>query len=97
MTLLAVDIGRGTQDVLLHDPGRPVENCVKMVLPAPTVVVGGRIREAAAREEGIFLSGPTMGGGGVVQAVSEHLRKGLPVFATETAALTIHDSLERVR
>ncbi|MDD1667693.1 MAG: DUF1786 domain-containing protein [Methanomicrobiales archaeon] len=97
MTLLAVDIGRGTQDVLVYDPGRPVENCTKMVLPAPTVVVGQRIREAAGRGEGIFLEGFTMGGGGVVQAVSEHLRKGLPVFATETAALTIHDSLEKVR
>jgi uncharacterized protein (DUF1786 family) len=97
MTLLAVDIGRGTQDVLLYEPGRPVENCVKMVLPSPTVVTGRRIREAAARGEGVFLDGFTMGGGGVVQAVSEHLRKGLPVFATETAALTIHDNLERVR
>jgi uncharacterized protein (DUF1786 family) len=97
MTLLAVDIGRGTQDVLVYDPGRPVENCVKMVLPAPTVVAGQRIRAAAARGEGIFLDGFTMGGGGSVQAVSEHLRKGLPVFATETAALTLHDNLEKVR
>ena len=97
MTLLAVDIGRGTQDVLVYDPGRPVENCVKMVLPSPTVVVGQRIREAAARGEGVFLDGFTMGGGGSVQAVSEHLRRGLPVYATEQAALTIHDNLEKVR
>jgi uncharacterized protein (DUF1786 family) len=97
MTLLAVDVGRGTQDILVYDPGRPVENCVKLVLPAPTVVAGQRIREAAARGGGVFLDGFTMGGGGVVQAVSEHLRKGLPVFATETAALTIHDNLEKVR
>jgi uncharacterized protein (DUF1786 family) len=97
MTLLAIDVGRGTQDILVYDPGRPVENCTKMVLPAPTVVAGRRIREAAARGEGVFLEGFTMGGGGVVQAVSEQLRKGLPVFATETAALTIHDNLEKVR
>jgi len=97
MTLLAVDIGRGTQDVLVYDPGRPVENSVKMVLPAPTVVVGERIREAAARGEGVFLDGFTMGGGGSVRAVSEHLRRGLPVFATEQAALTIHDNLEKVQ
>jgi uncharacterized protein (DUF1786 family) len=97
MTLLAVDIGRGTQDVLVYDPGRPVENCVKMVLPAPTAVVAQRIREAGARGEAIFLDGYTMGGGDSVQAVSEHLRKGLSVFATEPAALTIHDNLEKVR
>jgi len=97
MTLLAVDIGRGTQDVLVYDPGRPAENCEKMVLPSPTVVVARRIREATARGEGIFLDGFTMGGGDSVQAISEHMRKGLPVFATEAAALTIHDSLEKVR
>jgi uncharacterized protein (DUF1786 family) len=97
MTLLAVDVGRGTQDVLVYDPGRPVEYCTKLVIPSPTVVVGQRIREAADRGEGVFLEGFTMGGGGVVQAVSEHLRRGLPVFATEAAALTVHDNLEKVR
>jgi len=97
MTLLCVDIGRGTQDVFVYDPGRPVENCTKMVLPSPTVVVAQRIRDAAAKGESVFLDGFTMGGGGSVQAVSEHIRKGLPVFATEAAALTIHDNLEKVR
>jgi uncharacterized protein (DUF1786 family) len=96
MTLLCVDIGRGTQDVLVYDPGRPVENCVKMVLPAPTAVVAQRMREAGERGEGIFLSGFTMGGGASVQAISGHLRRGLPVFATTAAALTIHDNLEKV-
>jgi uncharacterized protein (DUF1786 family) len=97
MTLLALDIGRGTQDVLVYDPRRPVENCVKMVLPSPTVVVAQRIREATARGEAIFLDGSTMGGGDSVQAISEHIRKRLPVFASEAAALTIHDNLEKVR
>jgi uncharacterized protein (DUF1786 family) len=97
MTLLSVDIGKGTQDVLVYDPGRPVENCVKMVLPSPAVVVARRIREAARRGEAVFLDGHTMGGGDTVQAVAEHLRKGLPVFATEAAALTIHDNLVKVR
>ena len=97
MTLLAVDIGRGTQDVLVYDPGRPVENCTKMVLPSPTIVVAQRIREAGDRLEDIFLDGYTMGGGDSVQAVSEHIRKGLSVYATEPAALTIHDNLEKVR
>ncbi|MDD1653414.1 MAG: DUF1786 domain-containing protein [Methanomicrobiales archaeon] len=97
MTLLAVDIGRGTQDILVSDPGIPVENCPKMVLPAPSVVIGRRIRKA--REEGrpIHLTGTTMGGGENVRTVSEHLRAGLPVSATPEAARTIHDSLERVR
>jgi uncharacterized protein (DUF1786 family) len=97
MTLLAVDIGRGTQDVLVYDPGRPVENCVKMVLPSPTVVVAQRIRQATGKGEDIFLDGFTMGGGDSVRAVAGHIRRGLSVFATEAAALTVHDSLEKVR
>lgn len=97
MTLLCVDVGRGTQDVLVYERPRSVENCVKMVLPSPTVVVAQRIREAGDRREDIFLEGFTMGGGDSVQAVAEHLRKGLSVSATEAAALTIHDSLEKVR
>jgi len=96
MTLLAVDVGRGTQDVLVFDPKRPVENCVKMVLPSPTAIVGQRIREAAKRGEAVFLDGFTMGGGDSVQAVSEYIRKGLSVYATEPAALTLHDNLDKV-
>ena len=83
--------------MLVYDPGRAVENSVKMVLPSPTVVVAQKIREATARGEAIFLDGFTMGGGDSVQAISGNVRKGLPVYATEAAALTIHDSLEKVR
>ncbi len=68
-----------------------------MVLPSPTVVMAQRIREARERQKDIFLDGYTMGGGDSVQAVAEHIRKGLSVFATEAAALTIHDNLEKVR
>jgi uncharacterized protein (DUF1786 family) len=97
MTLLCTDIGKGTQDILVYDPGRPVENCVKMVLPSPTVVVGQRIREAGRRRETIFLDGHTMGGGDSVQAIAEHIRRGLSVYATEPAALTVRDDLEKVK
>ena len=97
MTLLALDIGRGTQDILVYDPAIPVENCVKMVLPAPSVVVGKRIRKARAEGRPVHLTGRNMGGGENVRAVSEHMRAGLAVSATREAARTIHDSLDRVR
>jgi uncharacterized protein (DUF1786 family) len=97
VTLLAVDIGRGTQDILVYDPAIPVENCVKMVLPAPSVVVAKRIRKARADGRPVHLTGTTMGGGENVRAISEHLRAGLSVSATPEAAKTIHDSLDRVK
>ncbi|MDD1658457.1 MAG: DUF1786 domain-containing protein [Methanomicrobiales archaeon] len=97
MTLLAADIGRGTQDILVYDPRIPVENCVKLVLPAPSVVFGMRIRKAREEGRSVHLTGTTMGGGENVRAVSEHIRAGLAVSATREAAKTIHDSLDRVK
>ena len=38
MRILAVDVGTGTQDILLFDSSGPVENCVKLVMPSPTQI-----------------------------------------------------------
>jgi uncharacterized protein (DUF1786 family) len=94
--VIAIDIGRGTQDVLVYDPAQPVENAVKMVLPSPNVVVGRRIREAAATRRPICLDGYCMGGGSNVQEISRRIARGLPVCATPDAALTIRDNLGQV-
>ena len=37
MRILAIDIGTGTQDVLLWESGVAVENLIQMVMPSPTV------------------------------------------------------------
>jgi uncharacterized protein (DUF1786 family) len=60
--ILAIDIGGGTQDILLYDPDQPLENSIKLVLPSPTVVVAGKIRAATAAKRPVFLSGQVMGG-----------------------------------
>ncbi|MDN7024661.1 pyruvate formate lyase-activating protein [Methanoculleus sp. FWC-SCC1] len=95
--LLAIDIGRGTQDILVYDPDRPLENSIKLVLPSPTEVVAAAIRQATLREQPVFLEGHLMGGGANVKAVRQHLAAGLAVSATREAAATIHDDLDRVR
>lgn len=95
--LLAIDIGRGTQDILVYEPGQPLENSIKLVLPSPTVVVAEAIRQARRRGEAVFLEGHLMGGGANVAAVREHLAAGLAVYATPEAAATIHDDPARVR
>ena len=46
--ILAVDIGAGTQDILLYEEGIPIENCVKLVLPSATSLVAGKISGATA-------------------------------------------------
>jgi len=95
--ILAIDIGGGTQDILLFDAAQPVENCVQLILPAPTVIVAGRIRRATAAGQPIFLTGRLMGGGACVSALKRHLRAGLPAYATPQAALTVRDNLDEVR
>ena len=96
-SILALDIGGGTQDVLLYDPALPPEGCVQLVLPAPTVLVAGRIRRATADGRPVFLTGPLMGGGACVSALKRHVKAGLAAYATPTAALTVRDSLDQVR
>jgi uncharacterized protein (DUF1786 family) len=96
MSLLAVDVGAGTQDILLYQEDVPLEGLTKMVLPSQTVIVGNRINRATMAGRDVFLRGPTMGGGACTAAVRWHLAAGLRVFATPSAAATISDNLERV-
>lgn len=96
MRILCVDVGTGTQDVLLFDSEREIENCVQLVLPSPTVIMADKIKAATARGAAILLDGVTMGGGPCAWAMEAHLRAGLPLFATAAAARTINDDLEEV-
>jgi uncharacterized protein (DUF1786 family) len=95
--LLAIDVGAGTQDILLFENDRPVENCVKLVLPSQTKIMAGRIQQATLREEPIALTGQIMGGGPLVSALKRHLKAGFKVYSTPPAAKTIRDDLDSVR
>lgn len=94
--ILAIDVGAGTQDILLYESDKTIENCVKMVLPSRTTIVAGRIRQATSRGEDVFLTGNLMGGGPCVSALKRHLRAGLAVYATPLAAKTIRDNPREV-
>jgi uncharacterized protein (DUF1786 family) len=96
-SLLAVDVGGGTQDIFIWEPGQTVENGVKLVVPAPTQVLARRVRRLTAQRRPIFLQGRVMGGGAVTQAVRGHVGQGLPVYATPQAAFTFSDRLEVVQ
>ena len=96
MQILTVDIGTGTQDVLLFDSERELENCFKLVLPSPTMVIADRIRAATAAQKPLVLHGVTMGGGPSHWATMDHVRAGLETFATPEAARTFDDDLDAV-
>lgn len=96
MRILAIDIGTGTQDILLFDTETEVENCLQMVMPSPTVLVARQIRDATARGQDVLLTGTIIGGGPSSWAADEHLRAGCRVFATPSAAKSFNDDLEQV-
>jgi uncharacterized protein (DUF1786 family) len=96
MQILTVDVGTGTQDVLLFDSERELENCFKLVLPSPTVVVADHVRAVTAARRRLVLQGVTMGGGPSHWATMDHVRAGLEVFATPDAARTFDDDLDAV-
>jgi len=96
MRILALDVGTGTQDILVFDTAGPVENCVKLVMPSATAIAAGRIRRATAAGQAVVLTGTVQGGGPCHWALEEHLRAGLAAFATPEAATTFDDDLTRV-
>ncbi|MBI4295846.1 MAG: DUF1786 domain-containing protein [Chloroflexi bacterium] len=97
MRALCFDIGSGTQDILLLDTAQATENAIQLVLPSPTVLVARKIGAATARRQPIVLVGETMGGGACTGALRDHLDAGLKAYATEAAARTFSDDLERVK
>jgi uncharacterized protein (DUF1786 family) len=96
MRILCIDVGTGTQDILLFDSSVEIENCVQMVMPSPTQIVARRARAATSAGHTILLSGVTMGGGPGAWALEDHLKAGYHVYATPLAAQTFDDDLERV-
>ncbi len=97
MQILAVDIGTGTQDILLFDSERAPENFLKLVMPAPTLILAQAIRKATAERLPLLITGVLMGGGPCAWAVEAHRRAGLRVTATAAAARTFNDDLDLVR
>lgn len=90
--ILCLDIGSGTQDVLLYFPDREIENCPKLVLPAPAKVLAGRIRVATAKGRAVHLHGCNMGGG-FHSAMKAHLAAGLSFSCVRAAAFSLADDL----
>lgn len=94
--ILAIDVGTGTQDILLFESGKTIENSLKMVMPSPTVIVAERIHRATEKGMPVLLTGVTMGGGPSHWAARDHALAGHRVMVTEEAARTFDDDLSMV-
>jgi len=96
LRILTIDIGTGTQDILLFQSDRTVENCFHLIMPSPTIIFARRIQQATQRGDRLVLMGVTMGGGPCHWAARDHAAAGYPTFATADAACTFDDDLHRV-
>ena len=98
MKILAIDIGAGTIDLLLYDDNnRNIENCIKMVLPTPSILLAEKVKRAGNLHKDVFVKGSTIGGGVFAHALRRHIALGLRVYSTEPAAYTIRNNLDEVR
>ena len=97
MKILAIDIGVGTQDILLYEGGGPVENCPKFVLPSPSSLYRKRVTALLSRGKDLFLDGSIIGGGGLISPLMAHIRGGFSVYMTMEAALALRNDLDEVR
>lgn len=94
MKILAIDIGAGTQDILLFNSEKKIENCTSLVLPTPSRVHAERLKKM---EGDLYVHGDTIGGGSLSRAIQNHLRKGYRVVMEESAAYSIRNDLDEVR
>jgi len=94
MKILAIDIGAGTQDILLFDSGKKIENCISLVLPTPSKLFAEKLRSI---EGDVYISGDTIGGGSLSGAILHQIRKGYRVRMEESAAYSIRNDLDEVR
>jgi uncharacterized protein (DUF1786 family) len=94
MKILAIDIGAGTQDILIFDPRQRTENCISLVLPTPSKFFVEKLKTI---EGHIYIHGDTIGGGSLGRAILHHLQKGYRVAMEESAAYSIRNDLDEVR
>jgi len=94
MRILAIDIGAGTQDILLFDSEKKIENCTSLVLPTPSKILADKLQVI---EGDVYIYGDTIGGGSITRAILRHLKKGHRVVMEESAAYSIRNDLDEVR
>jgi uncharacterized protein (DUF1786 family) len=94
MKILAIDIGAGTQDILLFDSAKKIENCISLVLPTPSKFIAEKLKSIDSH---IYIYGDTIGGGALSRAILNHFKKGYRVVMEELAAYSIRNDLDEVK
>lgn len=94
MKTVAIDVGTGTQDIIVYNSEKEFENSIKLVLPSPHLYIAQLIEES---ENDLYFQGEIMGGGKLKNRILEHIEKGYNVVMEPHCAKTIRDDLEQVK
>lgn len=94
MKILAIDIGAGTQDILLFDSKEKTENCISLVLPTPSKFFAAKLKKI---EGDVYIYGDTIGGGSLTRNILRHIQRGYRVVMEESAAYSIRNDLDEVK
>ncbi len=94
MKILAIDIGAGTQDILLYDSEKKIENCISFVLPTPSKYFAEILKKI---KNHVYIYGDTIGGGSLGREILRHIQKGYRVVMEESAAYSIRNDLDEVK
>ncbi len=94
--ILAIDIGTGTQDIILLDSLLDVENSFKMVLPSPTMILRKKVQAATRAGKALFLWSDH-GWRSLLLGDRGSPEKRVEGCALPQAARTINDDLDVIR
>ncbi len=97
MQVLCIDVGRGTQDILLYDSShRNMENCSSFILPSPVALTRQALQQAVSQELTPLFYGSLMGGFSLKPYLDKLHSLGLKALAGRSAAKSFNDDLEEV-
>ena len=94
MKIFTIDIGKGTQDIIIYNKETGFENSVKMIFPSPSSILADKVKKT---DDAITFYGEIMGGAPLKMAIENHITKGYDVYMTEKSALSIKDDIDSAR
>lgn len=96
--LLAIDVGKGTEDVICWDKTSPIENAIQLVMPSSAQILKKRISDLLDPEKPLYITGDIIAGEPWHKVVYDHCKE-YPgtVVMDETAAKSLRYNLAQVR
>ncbi|MBI3039366.1 hypothetical protein HYY75_10025, partial [bacterium] len=91
---IVMDIGTGTKDVMFFSAENTLENNVKLVVPAPALLMADQI---VSYKGDLGIAGYTMGGGYLAKILKKHSQLGFKVNMETLPAYTIRNNLEEIK